>query len=100
MGDLRAGALEGQGYKFELLDAAGNLLPLKADPFGFAAELRPNTASRIARIENFTWSDGAYLQARQTDQRRAPMSIYEVQRAHGGAGPTTASSPMTNWLNS
>ncbi|HNP70738.1 MAG TPA: acetylxylan esterase, partial [Kouleothrix sp.] len=35
------GAFEGQGYKYELLDASGNLLPLKADPFAFHSELRP-----------------------------------------------------------
>jgi len=38
------GAHEGQCYKYELLDAAGKLLPLKSDPFGFAAEMRPKTA--------------------------------------------------------
>jgi 1,4-alpha-glucan branching enzyme len=73
------GAHEGQGYKFELLDAHGGLLPLKADPYGFAAELRPNTASKVARTDNFSWSDAEYLRRRQDgDRRRAPMSIYEV----------------------
>jgi 1,4-alpha-glucan branching enzyme len=73
------GAADGQCYKFELLDHAGNLLPLKSDPMGFAAELRPKTASRVARIDGFTWTDEAWLAARrEKDQRRAPMSIYEV----------------------
>lgn len=73
------GASEGQGYKYELLDAAGNLLPLKSDPFAFAAELRPNTASKIARTENFVWTDAGYMVARTVpDRRRQPMSIYEV----------------------
>jgi len=73
------GATEGQGYKFELLGAGGNLLPLKADPYGFSSELRPNTASRVARTDNFYWSDEAYLKARAArDPRRAPMSTYEV----------------------
>jgi 1,4-alpha-glucan branching enzyme len=73
------GAHEGQGYKFELLDAHGALLPLKADPYGFAAELRPNTASKVARTDNFTWSDDGYLKVRgMSDKRRSPMSIYEV----------------------
>ena len=73
------GACEGQAYKYELLDANGRLLPLKADPFGFSAERRPKTASRIVRTNNFTWSDNGYLveRARQ-DARRLPMSIYEV----------------------
>jgi 1,4-alpha-glucan branching enzyme len=73
------GAHEGQCYKYELLDAAGKLLPLKSDPFGFAAEMRPKTASRVARTDNFQWEDQAYLAKRKMiDQRRAPMSIYEV----------------------
>ena len=66
------GASEGQGYKFELLGQDGNLLPLKADPFGFAAELRPNTASKVARTDNFTWSDEPHMQAMAgRDHRRA-----------------------------
>ncbi len=73
------GAVDGQAYKYELLDADGRLLPLKSDPFGFASELRPKTASKVARTDHFVWSDKAYLGQRATvDQRRAPMSIYEV----------------------
>ena len=73
------GAHEGQCYKYELLDAAGKLLPLKSDPFGFSAEMRPKTASKVARTDNFQWEDQAYLAKRKMiDQRRAPMSIYEV----------------------
>ncbi|WP_018604351.1 1,4-alpha-glucan branching protein GlgB [Uliginosibacterium gangwonense] len=77
------GVDEGALYKFEILDGAGHLLPLKSDPFGFAAELRPNTASRVRNIHTFTWSDEAYLAQRaQRDARRSPMSIYEV---HAGS---------------
>jgi 1,4-alpha-glucan branching enzyme len=73
------GAAEGQDYKYELVGPDGNLLPLKSDPYGFAAELRPNTASKIARTDNFNWSDEKYLKARTApDKRRMPMSIYEV----------------------
>ncbi len=71
-------ATEGQGYKFEIIDKQGGL-HLKSDPYGFAAELRPNTASKITRIDGFKWSDENYLEARKApDQRRIPMSIYEV----------------------
>ena len=31
-------------YKYEILGAQGTLLPLKSDPVGFRAELRPSTA--------------------------------------------------------
>jgi len=66
-------------YKFEILGPEGKLLPLKADPFGRAAELRPSTASVVASNEPFAWSDDAHLAARgEGDPRRAPMSIYEV----------------------
>ena len=73
------GLAEDVKYKFEIIGADGVRLPLKADPYAFAAELRPNTASVVASIENFQWTDGDYLTARaQRDARRAPMSIYEV----------------------
>jgi 1,4-alpha-glucan branching enzyme len=73
------GAREGQCYKYELLDAGGKLLPLKSDPMGFAAEMRPKTASRVARTDGFIWNDGAYMAERRgRDARRSPMSVYEV----------------------
>lgn len=66
-------------YKFEIIGADGNRLPLKADPYAFAAELRPHTASVVASVEHFQWTDGDYLKARAgRDARRSPMSIYEV----------------------
>lgn len=77
------GVGEGALYKYEILDAAGNLLPLKSDPYGFSAEMRPSTASRVAKITDFEWSDQDYMASRATrDARRLPMSIYEV---HAGA---------------
>ncbi len=73
------GATTGQAYKYEILGPGGQLLPLKADPYGFASELRPKTASRVADTSNFAWSDERYLNERAAvDQRRSPMSIYEV----------------------
>jgi len=73
------GAQDGQRYKYELSGPQGEFLPLKSDPFGFAGELRPSTASVVARIDRFSWSDEGYLAARaQKTPRREPMSIYEV----------------------
>jgi 1,4-alpha-glucan branching enzyme len=66
-------------YKFEIIGADGVRLPLKADPYAFAAELRPHTASLVSSVEHFQWTDGDYLTARASrDARRSPMSIYEV----------------------
>ncbi|HEY9215929.1 MAG TPA: 1,4-alpha-glucan branching protein GlgB [Ancylobacter sp.] len=70
---------EGVIYKYEIIAQDGRLLPLKADPFGFHGELRPDTGSVVARTDNFTWDDAAHIAARATGQARAkPMSIYEV----------------------
>jgi 1,4-alpha-glucan branching enzyme len=73
------GVNAGAKYKYEILGANGALTPLKADPFGFAAELRPATASIVVTEEPFPWRDDDFL-ARQAkkDPRRAPMSIYEA----------------------
>src|SRR5215216_6812669 len=38
------GARVGDKYKFEIFGAGDVLLPLKADPYAFAAEMRPSTA--------------------------------------------------------
>ncbi len=66
-------------YKYEIVADDGRLLPLKADPFGFAGELRPSTASIVARTDRFTWTDAAFLEKRRgRNPRRSPMTIYEV----------------------
>jgi 1,4-alpha-glucan branching enzyme len=71
--------MPGIAYKYEIWDAGEVLQPLKADPFGFAAELRPSTASVVAEAHAFHWTDAAYVRARSgSDPQRAPMSIYEV----------------------
>ena len=43
--ELGAGAV----YKYEITTVSGTVL-LKADPYAFAAELRPNTASQVAML--------------------------------------------------
>ena len=73
------GLAEGALYKYEIIGADGSLLPLKADPVGFGAELRPGTASVVRDTTRFEWGDGEWMAARaRTDHRRAPMAVYEV----------------------
>ena len=77
------GLAEGVRYKYEILGRDGAVCPLKADPFGFAAELRPATASVVARSDGHAWADAAWMARRaKVDARRAPMTIYEV---HAGS---------------
>ncbi len=78
----------GAVYKYEILGADGVLLPLKADPFGYAAEMRPSTASVVADTGHFQWSDADYLERRrQGEPRRKPMAILEVHLGSWRRGP-------------
>jgi 1,4-alpha-glucan branching enzyme len=66
-------------YKYEIIGPDGTLQPQKADPFAFAAEVRPRTASVVAWPNRPEWTDGAYMAARaKKDHRRSPISTYEV----------------------
>jgi 1,4-alpha-glucan branching enzyme len=62
-------------YKYELADAAGALLPLKADPYGFAGELRPANASVVAPLPPRRALPPGRADA---NHRTAPISVYEV----------------------
>jgi 1,4-alpha-glucan branching enzyme len=69
----------GLPYKYEILGAHGERLPLKADPFARAAELRPATASIVAGPLEHDWDDEPHRAFwGQADARRQPVSIYEV----------------------
>ncbi len=68
----------GTVYKYEIRTRAGALI-LKSDPYGFAAQLRPENCSVVARIDAHPWTDGEWLDARgRGDPRRRPINIYEV----------------------
>ncbi len=73
------GVAEGCLYKYEIVGAAGGLLPLKADPFGFGFQVRPQTASVVRRSEGFRWTDDDWMTRQEpAGQRERPISIYEV----------------------
>jgi len=69
----------GLHYKFEILGPDGSRLPLKADPFARASELRPATASIVAPEMDHDWGDAEHRDHwSRADARREPISIYEV----------------------
>ncbi len=69
----------GTRYKYEIAGPDGWNLPLKADPYGFAAELTPATASIVAVPGKAQWNDAEWMERRAAAQERtAPISIYEV----------------------
>ncbi len=70
---------EGAIYKYEIIGPRGEMLPLKADPYGFFSELRPHTGSVVARLDNHPWNDADWMA--QRPQRRwleQPITVYEV----------------------
>ena len=70
---------EGVIYKYEIVGPQNNVLPLKADPYGFRSELRPNTGSVVARLDKHSWNDADWLQHRSTrNWLEQPISVYEV----------------------
>ncbi|MEO8076695.1 MAG: 1,4-alpha-glucan branching protein GlgB [Acidobacteriota bacterium] len=81
------GAGVGQHYKFEILSNSGELL-LKADPYGFAFERPPLTAS-IVCVPTHQWQDDAWFKERerQDSWSRRPMSVYEVHLGSWGRVP-------------
>ena len=68
----------GRKYKFELLDANGRLLPLKADPLAHYFEPPPGNASVIYHSD-YDWQDDAWMNKRSPEPALdQPVSIYEV----------------------
>lgn len=87
--------LPGATYKFEIIGKNGELLPLKADPYARRAELRPQTASVTASELAQQWDDEAHRKHWSTvDQRRQPISIYEV---HAGSWQRHPDGSMYSW---
>ena len=72
------GVKAGDNYKYEIKLKTG-LTYLKADPYGNAAQLRPETASVVADLRNFKWEDKEFIKKRKTFQKEnAPISVYEL----------------------
>ncbi len=73
------GIEEGELYKYLIETKDGKRL-YKADPYANYAELRPGTASAIADINHFKWTDQKWMEerAKVSDVYAQPMAIYEV----------------------
>jgi len=69
------GARADDKYKYEIVARSGETLPLKADPVGFASEMRPATASVVIDAAKLPRPQPAPANVNALD---APMSIYEV----------------------
>ena len=69
-------------YKYAVW-GADDLWRLKADPYGFACELRPANASRLCDLDGYRWGDAEWMEGREAfDPYHSPINIYEV---HAGS---------------
>ena len=85
----------GRAYKYRIVGPNGEVLPLKADPFAFAAELRPATASLTAVPAKPDWGDAAHrAHWAKADPRREPIAIYEV---HPGSWDRDGNGWFLSW---
>lgn len=68
---------DGELYKFAVWDE-NNCVILKADPYAYHAELRPNTAS-ILYSHHYHWNDQDWMQNREKyKSKEKPLNVYEV----------------------
>jgi 1,4-alpha-glucan branching enzyme len=68
-------------YKYLITGQNGEKFD-KSDPYGFAMELRPNTASVTIDLDSYSWQDTEWMQERSRHQSlESPISIYEVHLA-------------------
>jgi 1,4-alpha-glucan branching enzyme len=73
------GIRQGTLYKYSIKPRFSIKRIDKADPYGFAAELRPSTASIVWDLDRYAWKDQEWRDRRSERQAlQAPVSIYEV----------------------
>ena len=76
-------------YQYEILTTGGERYK-KSDPYGFQHEVRPRTGSIVTDLSNYTWGDGAWMEARsQQDPLAQPIAVYEVHLGSWIHGTTT-----------
>jgi 1,4-alpha-glucan branching enzyme len=73
--DIGSGAI----YKYHLVSRDRPYTVDKADPYAFAAEIRPRTASRVWNLQDYSWLDRSWMANRaKNNSLSAPISVYEV----------------------
>jgi 1,4-alpha-glucan branching enzyme len=90
------GLPDGEKYKFEI-EARSGLVLKKSDPFGFAFEQPPSTASVVRDISGYAWKDARWMKTRAEAGAWVdrPMSIYEVHLGSWARVPEDGNRPLT-----
>ena len=96
---------QGDLYKFEIKTRYMGYVAMKADPYGFASELRPKTASVVWDLNRYQWHDASGWPSAPGRGRVStrPSPSTKCTWARGGASPTRmgiAGSPTASWPTS
>ncbi len=94
----------GTHYKYNVKSKFRGYSQEKADPYGFAMEKPPKSASIVTDLDRYHWNDEAWLKRRgETRWLDQPISIYEVHLGswqHGENGqPLTYRELATRLVN-
>jgi 1,4-alpha-glucan branching enzyme len=83
------GVSEGARYKYALQPRGTDAWLEHADPYAAAAQLRPNTASIVADLTQYTWNDAKWIERRAHASLDVPVSVYEVHLGSWKHDPAT-----------
>jgi 1,4-alpha-glucan branching enzyme len=82
------GAEPGTNYKYAVRSLARGYRQQKADPYGFASEVPPKSASVVCDLSTYHWNDRDWMESRATkNYLNEPVSIYEVHLGSWLRGP-------------
>ena len=86
----------GARYKFHIASRYQGYEVDKADPYAFAAEIRPQTASRVWELGTYSWGDGEWMTSRaRRNGLGCAVSIYEVHLGSWRRVPEEGNRPLT-----
>jgi 1,4-alpha-glucan branching enzyme len=90
--EISSGAI----YKYHIQSRDRDYQVDKADPYGFAAEIRPSTASRVWDLTSYSWGDSEWMANRaKRNALDAPISIYEMHLGSWRLAPGEGSRHLT-----
>ena len=76
----------GTPYKYEIRDRGGRLF-VKADPYGFAMQLRPENCSIVTTLDGHVWQDQEWIWLSANACRRIAPAFQRVRSASGLVAP-------------
>lgn len=90
------GLESGTIYKYYISSKVNNYQAEKTDPCGFAAEMRPKTASVVWDLNTYKWNDSEWVKNRkERNGLEAPVSIYELHLGSWMRNPEDGSRWLT-----